>query len=233
MNWNAKMFAYCERGTDPAFWAEPLNAVSNFAFIVAALLALRFWVAKRNAPNGVPELGLILLVVAVGAGSFLFHTFATRWAMLADTLPIGIFMLAYLCYAIRRFAGASWIATGFSIALFLAAGAGLESISCDGGRCLNGSLGYVPALAAMMIIGGALQTTEHPAAGPVFSAAGVFAASLVFRSVDWLVCPSTLIQPGWRTGTHAVWHVLNATVLYLLLRAAVLYGSVIARRAEN
>ena len=26
---NQKIFAYCERGQDPGFWAEPLNAVTN------------------------------------------------------------------------------------------------------------------------------------------------------------------------------------------------------------
>ena len=39
MNLGEKIFIYCERGQDPSFWAEPLNAVSNAAFIIAALVA--------------------------------------------------------------------------------------------------------------------------------------------------------------------------------------------------
>ena len=38
MDWG-KVYSYCERGGDPTFWAEPLNAISNGAFIVAGLFA--------------------------------------------------------------------------------------------------------------------------------------------------------------------------------------------------
>ena len=31
MDWS-KVYSYCERGGDPGFWAEPLNAISNGAF---------------------------------------------------------------------------------------------------------------------------------------------------------------------------------------------------------
>jgi Ceramidase len=233
MDWKTQIFAYCERGTNAAFWAEPLNAVSNLAFIVVAYLALQLWHAKRSVRDGAIELGLIGIVFAVGVGSFLFHTFATRWALFADTIPISVFMISYLGYAVRRFANATWLAVGFSIAIFLTAAAAVESISCDGARCLNGSLGYVPAWAAMMIIGGALQASDHPAAKSLLTAAAIFGVSLIFRSVDLLVCAGTLIQPGWRAGTHAVWHVLNAAVLYILLRAAVFYGNEVGRSARS
>ncbi len=42
--------------------------------------------------------------------SFLFHTYATRWASFADVIPIGVFMIANLAYALRRFMGHPWIA---------------------------------------------------------------------------------------------------------------------------
>ncbi len=155
---------------------------------------------------------------------FLFHTYATRWAMLTDTLPISLFMLLYLIFATRRFLGANWFVTTLSVLVFLGAAAASEIDLCDGGRCLNGSLGYVPALAALMIIGGALQGKDHPASSALLWAAAIFALSLVFRSSDFLFCPSTLIRPGWRAGTHSIWHFLNAIVIYLLIRAAILHG---------
>lgn len=40
MSWVEQVFNYCERGADPSFWAEPVNAVSNGAFLVAAVLAI-------------------------------------------------------------------------------------------------------------------------------------------------------------------------------------------------
>jgi hypothetical protein len=82
---NARIFAYCERGLDPAFWAEPLNALSNAAFLIAAWWAWRTW--RQSLQAGQAELGLVALLAVIGAGSFLFHTFATRWAALADVIP--------------------------------------------------------------------------------------------------------------------------------------------------
>ena len=46
MNWSQKVDIYCER-TDFAFWSEPLNAVSNAAFVIAALLVWREAVNRR------------------------------------------------------------------------------------------------------------------------------------------------------------------------------------------
>ena len=40
MDYQQKIFAYCERGLDPSFWAEPVNALTNLGFILASLIAL-------------------------------------------------------------------------------------------------------------------------------------------------------------------------------------------------
>ena len=39
MAWSDQVFSYCERGGAPGFWAEPLNALSNGAFIITGLIA--------------------------------------------------------------------------------------------------------------------------------------------------------------------------------------------------
>jgi hypothetical protein len=36
--WSTPVDLYCER-TDPSFWAEPINALSNLSFLLAAWLA--------------------------------------------------------------------------------------------------------------------------------------------------------------------------------------------------
>ena len=149
-----KIFAYCERGLNPAFWAEPLNAVSNAAFLIAAVLALMAWHRhghdfSGNRNHGRTELALVLLVGVIGVGSFLFHTFATRWAAVADVAPIGIFMIAYLGYALRRFGGFGWALTLGGLVLFLAAMGVADGITCDGRPCLNGSMAYLPAFGAL------------------------------------------------------------------------------------
>ena len=179
-------------------------------------------------------------VTLIGLGSFLFHTYATRWASVADTAPIGIFMIGYLAYALRRFlnlhAAVVLILTGvFILALRFA-----SAIPCDpallpvtiaaGRPCFNGSLGYVPALGALVLIGGLLVLRGHPAGWPVFVAGGIFALSLVMRTVDFEVCSQTRLL-GRSRGTHALWHVLNALVLFTLLMAAIRHGA--ARRSAG
>ena len=104
MDWTAAVDAYCER-TNESFWAEPLNAWSNLAFFAASVIGLSLWSLR----GGRDRIGLILclLVAVIGAGSFLFHTFATRWASLADIIPIALFVYIYFALALSRFFGFS------------------------------------------------------------------------------------------------------------------------------
>src|SRR5687768_2996924 len=100
MAWSDQLFRYCERGADAAFWAEPLNALSNIAFLAAALAAGRELAGRPTGGRRHFEALLVVLVAVIGVGSFLFHTLATRWAMYADVIPIGLFMLAYWAYTL-------------------------------------------------------------------------------------------------------------------------------------
>jgi len=72
MNWMEQVNNYCER-TDFSFWSEPVNAITNAAFLIAAI-----YVFPRT--KGLP-LGRALAVTLflIGLGSFAFHTTATHW----------------------------------------------------------------------------------------------------------------------------------------------------------
>lgn len=233
MSWSDQIFRYCERGADPSFWAEPLNAATNAAFLVAGLLALAEIARKSAGDRGIAEMLLAVLVLVIGTGSFLFHTYATRWAAIADTAPIGMFMLAYLGYALRRLLGLPWLATAIGLALFVAALKVAGDIECRPrllavtaaarGPCLNGTAGYLPAFLAMAGIGGVLAVRGHRAWRYLVAAAGVFLVSMLFRTIDLEVCALTRVL-GKARGTHFLWHVLNATTLYLLLVAAIRHG---------
>src|SRR5215469_8671870 len=100
MDWSTPIDLYCER-TDASFWAEPANTLTNAAFLIAAAAA--FWLWHRAGSRDWPALALIIVVVAVGIGSFAFHTLATRGAVLADIIPIAIFIYGYLWLALHRF----------------------------------------------------------------------------------------------------------------------------------
>ncbi|HWK95742.1 MAG TPA: ceramidase domain-containing protein [Pseudolabrys sp.] len=206
MDWSTPVDLYCER-LGPSFWAEPVNAVTNASFLIAAVAAFLLW--RRRADNW-PALALIAVTFAIGIGSFIFHTVATRGAALFDTVPIAIFIYGYLWLALRRFLGLSaWMAPALVIAFGLLSFA-LGAVIPRG--ALNGSHGYLPALAALVVVG--WLTREGRPRRLLFAAAAVFAVSIALRSIDQAVCAALPL------GTHFLWHSLNGLVLYLLLRAA-------------
>ena len=81
MSWFDPLRNYCERTAD-TFWAEPINATTNLAFIIAAYMLLRVYKQQKLQDRSL--LTLIALVAIIGAGSFLFHTFANGLTLLAD-----------------------------------------------------------------------------------------------------------------------------------------------------
>ena len=234
MTWSEQVFRYCERGQDTGFWAEPLNAITNAAFLLAALAAAIELQKRDPRDRDLAAAALIAIVCIIGAGSFLFHTLATRWAGLADTVPIVVFMMAYLAYALRVYLGLGWIWTALGLVGFFVALQYADTIPCRPGLisvaeaargpCLNGTVGYLPAFLAMLGIGAALAFRRHPAARYLLGASGAFFLSMGFRTVDLEMCALTRIG-GRALGTHFLWHLLNAATLFLLLRAAVRHGS--------
>ena len=203
---------YCER-TGPEFWSEPVNAFTNLAFIFSAL-----WVARliRNHAGARidPALWVLCaLIFIIGVGSWLFHTQATRWALLADIIPIAIFILVYTWYAMRRFAEVNAVICGAGVAAVLAVAMAVPLLTGFRG----GS--YVAALLAMLVIGGFLRIARsHPAGSALLLAAAVFMVSLALRTIDQPYCGQFPL------GTHFGWHILNAVVLFIVSRAMVLHG---------
>ena len=215
MDWSAPVDFYCER-TDAGLWAEPANAVSNAAFVIAAAAAAWSW--RRAGGRDVPALALIAVVVVIAVGSLGFHTVATRAALLGDVVPIAVFVHGYLFLALRRFFGLSVVVSAVILAAFAAAAQALPLVTPP--RALNGSIDYMPALLALLAVTRAVRGGTHPArrrAG-LDLAVMLFTVSLGLRSVDLAVCDAFPL------GTHFVWHVLNAAVLYVLVRTAIADG---------
>ncbi len=210
MNFQEHIDIYCER-TDASFWSEPVNAITNFAFIIGALFLIRLY--RATARNDWQAACLIVIVCTVGIGSFLFHTVATRWALLADVIPITIFIFFYLWVALRRLVGLKKWQTAFCLAGFFAVAQLAESVPRE--FSFNGSITYFPSLAAIIIIGSLLKYKSHPLAAQFFLAFGIFAVSLTFRSIDMMLCPILWV------GTHFLWHCLNGLLLYVLTRVII------------
>ncbi len=218
-SWFQSIDSYCER-LDTGFWAEPVNAVSNGFFLLAAAYAFWGWRGKDN--RDWPVLWLIAVTAVVGIGSFLFHTFANRWSLLADVLPIAIFIYSYFLLAMRRYLHLRLFAAIAATLAFAAFNLSFARLwfGLFPGIGLNGSVGYLPALMALACVGVACRFIGVKQPGrALLWAAFVFFLSLVFRSIDSAVC-STL-----PLGTHALWHMLNALVLWILMNAALVHGS--------
>jgi len=208
MSWSEPVDLYCER-TDPSFWAEPINAFTNGAFLIAAALAFALW--QRRGDRDPAMLGLIMVTALIGIGSFAFHTLATRGAVLLDVIPITLFVYGYLFLALRRFLRVQRLETVGILLAFIVASEGLSFVVPP--DFLNGSTDYLPPLAALITVG--IMTGANRMGSSILLAAALFLVSLVFRTIDRSVCG------GFPIGTHFIWHLLNAAVLYILLRTAI------------
>ena len=200
---------YCERVGD-AFWAEPINALTNVAFLLAAWGA---WRLSRRSSTLSPNVWLLIAtMVAIGLGSFVFHTVATGWARVLDILPILVFQLLFLWLYGRRFIALTRPTCALLLAGYLAA----AYLGRQFPEILNGSLIYAPAFFAMLALGIYHASTAHSGRFNLLAAASVFAASIVFRSIDNAACSTVPI------GTHFLWHLANGAVVYLATRPFVL-----------
>ncbi|WP_204113503.1 ceramidase domain-containing protein [Shimia biformata] len=193
--------SYCER-TGPEYWSEPVNALTNLAFLVAALV---IW--QRIGGEKLPlARALAVILGVIGLGSFLFHTHGQVWAAIADTLPILCFVLLYIYTANRSFWGLSpWPALGATALFFPFTAATLPLFQLIPG--IGPSAGYAPVPALILIYAALLRRRLPDVARGLAIGAAILVVSLVFRSLDETVCA------GFPLGTHFLWHVLNAIML--------------------
>ncbi|MGK2923700.1 MAG: ceramidase domain-containing protein [Methyloceanibacter sp.] len=235
MTFGEHVFLYCERGTNEALWAEPINAISNAGFLLAALIFWQLVLWRPREERNADHYLLVALAFLIGFGSLAFHLFADEGTAMADVIPIGLFMLVYLGFALNRFLS---VPPGWTVLLVVVftglVGAAMQVYCSDGGiglpgaapdakPCLNGSMAYVPALGALIIVGMVAAERHRKAAPYILAAAVVFAVSIILRSVDLALCEQLVIH-GRKVGTHFIWHLLNAVVLFLLLRASLETG---------
>ncbi len=185
MDWTRAVDAYCER-VGPEYWSEPVNALTNSAFLVVA------YVMWRRCAGLKMGRALSVVLGAIGVGSFLFHTHAQAWAGLADVVPIVGFILLYL-FAVNRavFDLGLWAALGLTALFFPYAGMMVPAFSLVPG--LGSSAAYAP-VPLLILLYAAFLRDKLPA----------FAAGLAIGAIILIVwrcgsepshwCPSTSPQ---------------------------------------
>ena len=205
---------YCER-TAPGLLNEPLNFFSNLAFVFAGLLILRM---LRQEPlrdkkwQGLCQLGAGMMIV-VGIGSMLFHSFATIWAELTDVIPIAIFVFFFLILHVLAVVNRGW--AGVAVAMGGLVFAGVVFAQVIDPAMVNGSQDYFAPLLLLMVL--SVIHFRKDAASGIWMLGGcvTFIASLIMRSLDLIVCEA------WPFGTHFLWHTLNGILLYVLMRGLI------------
>lgn len=199
MGWFEQMDGYCER-LGPGFWAEPVNAVTNAAFLVAAL-----WAWPRT--TGLPlARAMAVMLGVIGVGSFLFHTFANRLTGVMDVAPILGFILLYVFAASRDMLGLKGWQAGVAVVAFLPyAAATVPLWSMVPG--LGSSAGYMPVPVLILAYAWLLRRQEPETGRGLAVGAGILLVSLLFRTLDGPICAALPL------GTHFLWHVLNGIML--------------------
>lgn len=199
MDWTRHIDAYCER-TDPSYWSEPVNAVTNLAFIVAALI---MW---RRCEGLIWGRGLAGILFAIGVGSYLFHTHATPWAALVDTTPILLFSLVYIFLANRDFwLWPVWLSAVGAVAFVPYSALLTPVFGALPFFSISSFYWPLPLLIfayALLLRQRSPQTARNLAIG-----ASILCLSLTMRSIDEPLCMAFPL------GTHFFWHILNAIML--------------------
>ncbi|AZL60122.1 hypothetical protein EI545_15570 [Tabrizicola piscis] len=191
--------AYCERVT-AAYWAEPVNAATNLAFLLAALVMWR-------RTEGLPLARLLCGVLgAIGVGSYLFHTHANGVTAALDVGPILGFILIYIFAATRDFLGLRGWWPWAAVIAFLPYAA-LTAPVFAMALPLGSSAGYAPIPVLILGYAALLWRTAPETARGMALGAVILTVSLTFRTLDAPLCATLPF------GTHFLWHILNGLML--------------------
>ncbi len=215
---------YCERNS-AAFWAEPLNALSNLSFIIAALWGYQVTNARWVLTGPLVFALLLAGSIGIGIGLFLFHTFANIWSELADVIPIWTFVAWFVFLSIHHI-GDVPPARVIRMALITLAIAGITIWLTSGGdatgldaeivgNSLNGSSQYAPAVITLFSFAGVMIVQRNAQRWWTVAGALVFSFSLAFRTVDLWVCDDFPLV------THMLWHLLNGVMVALILQGLI------------
>jgi hypothetical protein len=206
VNWQAPLDLYCER-FGPGLFAEPLNALSNLAFIAAGLWLMtalpRLFPAPRRVPAPLEVLAGLILLIGICSGAF--HVFATQWAQALDVGSIALFIYFFVVCFAHYVMDVRWALAWMAAPAFWAFG--MFVCAPFDKSDFNGSVTYFPALAGIALMGMGLALQRRAGAAHFALATAIFSVSISLRSVDLAWCS------GWVWGTHWAWHLLNGGVL--------------------
>lgn len=206
-------YGICERH-GLGWMAEPLNVLSSFAFIAVAVAIYRYYRREEDVHGKrIWDIhALTFITLLIGINSVVFHAFPTPTTELLDTLTIVFFIIIYFWSVLFRIGRCNLFQASICFIAFV----GFSHILVHQfPRALNDSIGYLSSMIALIIIAVHLHLKARPSSQHFMLAAIVGVCSLFCRAIDREICAMVPI------GSHFVWHTLNATLLYILLKQIV------------
>jgi hypothetical protein len=203
-------YGVCER-TDMGIFAEPLNVASSAGFFIVALMLFKYYLTNKEiTSNWIIDIhalgGLVLLI---GSASVVFHMVPSYYTELADIIFIVLFINVFFFSFMIRIAGISGIQI---FVVYLAFIGSTYMLVSQFPNAMNDSIGYLSSMLTLVFIAFYLNLRNRPTARSYLVAAIIGMMSLFFRVIDNEVCED------FAYGTHFMWHIFNAILIYILLK---------------
>src|SRR5262245_32555306 len=206
---------YCQV-SGPGWDAEAMNTWGNAAFLIAAMAGWRLLSQNPNAKAHVIIRALTLIALLAAAGGYAFHRIDAPWAKWGEIVPLVAFMLLYFWLLLRRFFHWHFLIAVPALLLYAAAIYWLEVRSpglVPFGRALN-----LPTLVVFLLASIGFVLRQRESFWPMFRALVVLLLSSVASMSAWVLCERLGVT------SHAIVHLLDALLLYLLLRLGILHA---------
>ena len=191
-------FYYCERNSIETF-AEPINAISNVAFVLCGII---FFLRKGMIKNPLPY-----SVIFIGLSSFLFHYIPIRFFSTLDVFSILVFVVLYNTLLTKKILNYTYFKSALSSFILILLSFLLGILLSK--TIISTSSFYLGLLSYMIYIAFLLKKVSN--IKYFLIAIILFSISLIFRSVDIYLCDFISF------GTQFVGHILKSLVIYFLI----------------
>ena len=201
INWS-ELPIYCESSS--GFFQEPLNAITNLAFLIAA-----FFIYKKIRKNKIkkPEYYFALFfVISLGLSSFFWHSYGNNLSFGLDFFLAGLFVLTAGFILVNNVIKNRFL-TGSIILSFAFVGWILSSFLPS----FNAINYYLAGAILLIILLIWMRIKLGKSINKFLIVILILGFSLVLRSIDLAVCNFFPV------GTHFLWHLLNALAIYLAI----------------
>ena len=180
-----------------------LDIWSNLAYGFAAVFCVVYII--RSNKTCLLTLFFSSLILLIGFGSGLYHTYETPLAQLSDIIPCWTFMMTYTAAALHHMLKLSRARTLLYMCAFV------TTLLVTGTFHLEApSVPWIPAGVMLWILSYCLYKKNRRSFHCMFTGACCFTFGLTLKAIDpWLV-------KNLEVGTHWLWHLVTAVMLVYL-----------------